>query len=141
MSEVDHPAHYNSHPSGIECIDVVEDLPFNIGNAVKYLYRREKKGSDAIVDLEKSRWYADRELARVSVSERRSIVLNAALASRMLRVIAHEPNDHVRIAMGLLFAAAFDTMREEQQAHLSQACRAIELEVEGLSALKPRRTR
>lgn len=44
-SAVDHPAHYNSHPSGIECIDVVENMGFNVGNAVKYLWRADLKGN------------------------------------------------------------------------------------------------
>ena len=61
---VNHPAHYTSSKSGIECIDVVEHLSFNIGNAIKYLWRAGKKG-DALEDLRKSRWYVDREIARL----------------------------------------------------------------------------
>lgn len=38
---VNHPAHYTSHPAGVECIDVVEHMTFNVGNAVKYLWREE----------------------------------------------------------------------------------------------------
>ena len=34
---VNHPRHYTSHRSGVECIDVVEHMTFNVGNAVKYL--------------------------------------------------------------------------------------------------------
>ena len=57
------PKHYTSHPSGIECIQVVEHFGFNIGNAIKYLWRCGLKG-DEIEDLKKSRWYIDREIAR-----------------------------------------------------------------------------
>lgn len=60
---VNHPKHYNSHPSGIECIDVVRHFCFNIGNAIKYLWRAGLKG-DAIEDLKKARWYIDDEIAR-----------------------------------------------------------------------------
>lgn len=60
-SAVDHPAHYNEHPSGIECIDVVEHMGFNVGNAVKYLWRADLKGK-ALEDLEKARWYVQREI-------------------------------------------------------------------------------
>lgn len=63
MSNVDHPKHYNSNGSGIECIDVVEWMPFNIGNAVKYLWRCDHKGAD-VEDLEKAVWYIQREIAR-----------------------------------------------------------------------------
>ncbi len=64
--EVEHPKHYTSSPSGIECIDVVEHLPFCRGNAIKYLWRAGQKGEgDAatIRDLEKARWYVEREIA------------------------------------------------------------------------------
>lgn len=61
---VDHPAHYNAHPAGIECIDVVEHMTFNVGNAVKYAWRAGLKG-DAVEDLKKSAWYLNREIARL----------------------------------------------------------------------------
>ncbi len=61
---VDHPDHYNSNPSGVECIDVVEHMGFNVGNAVKYLWRAGSKG-DVVEDLKKARWYVEREIARI----------------------------------------------------------------------------
>ena len=61
--KVDHPPHYNAHPSGIECIAVTEHMNFNLGNAVKYIWRAGLKSPDAVVDLEKARWYLDREIA------------------------------------------------------------------------------
>ena len=63
MSAVDHPDHYNQHPSGLECIDVVEHMNFNLGNAVKYIWRADEKGK-AIEDLEKAAWYIRREIDR-----------------------------------------------------------------------------
>jgi len=63
MSNVDHPKHYNSHPSGVECIDVVEHMPFNVGNAIKYLWRADHKGA-SIEDLKKAAWYINREIER-----------------------------------------------------------------------------
>jgi len=67
MSDIDHPKHYNSHPSGIECIDVIEHLSFNIGNAIKYLWRAGLKGDagNHIQDLEKAVWYINREIGRL----------------------------------------------------------------------------
>jgi hypothetical protein len=61
---VNHPPHYNENPSGVECIDVVEHMNFNIGNAMKYLWRAGHKDS-IIGDLEKARWYVEREIERV----------------------------------------------------------------------------
>jgi hypothetical protein len=60
---VDHPAHYNAHPSGIECIDVVEHMSFNLGNAIKYIWRADHKGA-SLEDLKKARWYVDREIQK-----------------------------------------------------------------------------
>ena len=66
---VNHPVHYNS--SGIhcdcgrqiECIDVTRHHSFNIGNAMKYLWRfRFKNGLE---DLQKARWYLDDEIKRM----------------------------------------------------------------------------
>ena len=61
---VNHPAHYNSHPSGVECISITEHINFCIGNAVKYLWRAGEKGS-LLEDIKKARWYIDREIARL----------------------------------------------------------------------------
>lgn len=60
---INHPPHYNWHPAGIECIDVVEHMGFNVGNAIKYLWRAGEKGSP-IEDLKKSEWYIAREIQR-----------------------------------------------------------------------------
>jgi hypothetical protein len=60
---VDHPPHYNKHPSGVECIDIIEHMDFCLGNAIKYIWRADLKGK-AIEDLEKARWYIDREIER-----------------------------------------------------------------------------
>ena len=60
---VNHPAHYTSHPSGVECIQVVEHMNFNLGNAVKYIWRADLK-NDAIEDLKKAAFYVDREISR-----------------------------------------------------------------------------
>jgi hypothetical protein len=61
--EVNHPKHYNSHPSGIECIDVVEHMGFNLGNAIKYIWRADEKGK-SLEDLNKACWYITREIEK-----------------------------------------------------------------------------
>jgi len=61
---VNHPKHYNSHPSGVECIEITEYFNFNIGNAVKYCWRAGLKG-EQVEDLRKARWYIDREISRI----------------------------------------------------------------------------
>ena len=58
---VNHPKHYTDHPSGIECIQITEHMSFNLGNALKYIWRCDLK-KDAVEDLRKARWYIDREI-------------------------------------------------------------------------------
>lgn len=59
---VNHPQHYTSHPSGVECIQITEHMGFCLGNAVKYIWRADLKGG--IEDLEKAAWYINREIER-----------------------------------------------------------------------------
>jgi hypothetical protein len=64
MSDPINPAHYQNHPSGIECIQITEHFNYCRGNAIKYIWRAGEKG-DAIEDLKKARWYVDREIQRI----------------------------------------------------------------------------
>lgn len=66
---VNHPKHYTTHPSGVECIQVTEHMTFCLGNAVKYIWRAGQKG-DAIEDLKKARWYIEREIERIGKSSK-----------------------------------------------------------------------
>jgi hypothetical protein len=61
---VNHPKHYNSHPSGVECIEITEHMNFCLGNAMKYIWRASLKGKE-VEDLRKARWYIDREISRI----------------------------------------------------------------------------
>lgn len=63
MDMVNHPKHYTSHPSGIECIVIVEHMNFCLGSAVKYIWRADAKFND-IEDLKKAAWYVNREIER-----------------------------------------------------------------------------
>ena len=69
---VNHPPHYTSHPSGVECIEVTEHMNFCVGNAIKYLWRAGRKG-EAVEDLEKAKWYLDREIERVKSLRKRNM--------------------------------------------------------------------
>ena len=71
---VNHPKHYTSDPSGVECIQVTRHRNFNIGNAIKYLWRAGLKHdviSDVgfekhIEDLKKAIWYINDEIKRIT---------------------------------------------------------------------------
>lgn len=60
---VEHPAHYNAHPSGVECIQITEHMNFCLGNAIKYIWRAGLK-PNSHDDLAKAKWYLEREIAR-----------------------------------------------------------------------------
>ena len=64
---VSHPSHYaDGWSNGAEVIDLTEHLSFCAGNVVKYVCRAGRKDPDKYVeDLEKARWYIDREIKRV----------------------------------------------------------------------------
>lgn len=60
---VSNPPHYTAHPSGVECIEITRHMGFNVGNAVKYLWRADLKGA-AIQDLEKAAFYIQDEITK-----------------------------------------------------------------------------
>ena len=63
---VNHPAHYTH--GGIEVIDAIEawNLGYHLGNVVKYVARAEHKGN-YLQDLQKARWYLQREIDRAGL--------------------------------------------------------------------------
>jgi hypothetical protein len=68
---VNHPIHYNCHPSGIECIEITRHCNFNIGSAIKYLWRQGlKEGNSSVQDLRKAIWYIQDEINKISKEER-----------------------------------------------------------------------
>lgn len=61
---VNHPRHYNESPSGIECIEVIRHMSFNVGSAVKYCWRLGLKGP-TVEELRKAIWYLTDEVKRL----------------------------------------------------------------------------
>ena len=61
--KVNHPKHYGGKDNPYETIKVIEawDLGFNLGNAIKYISRADKKGNN-VEDLRKAAWYLEREI-------------------------------------------------------------------------------
>jgi hypothetical protein len=61
--EVIHPLHYNGLPNGVECWDVVEHFPTNVGSAIKYLWRAgQKPGQTTVKDLKKALQWTQRQI-------------------------------------------------------------------------------
>lgn len=83
MEHVNHPKHYNSHPNGIECIDVIRHYVCDIANAIKYLWRAGLKpemgmedAKKEIEDLMKALWYI--EDYRKHINKRASYIVAKA---------------------------------------------------------------
>ena len=64
---VNHPNHYGGEDNPYEAIKVIEawGLGFNLGNAVKYISRADKKGK-RLEDLKKTSWYINREIKKLN---------------------------------------------------------------------------
>ena len=78
VDNVNHPAHDNSHPSGIECIEITRHHNFDIGNAIKYLWRAGLKSEEGmedadkqVEDLNKAIWYIKDEIKRITELKKR----------------------------------------------------------------------
>lgn len=80
---VNHPKHYNTHPSDIECVEFSELLPGNLSHVCVYVWRYENKGTPKR-DLEKAVWFLERELGRTA-SEREE-----TLAMLKINRVRHE---------------------------------------------------
>lgn len=72
IDNVNHPKHYTSDASGVECIQIIRHRNFNIGNAIKYLWRAGLKHDfdkesiqKEIEDLNKAVWYIVDEIHRL----------------------------------------------------------------------------
>ena len=71
MSDPINPTHYQGFSNGAQVIDIVENLPYNAGNAIKYLARAGRKDpSKHVEDLKKSAWYVQREIERIERNQR-----------------------------------------------------------------------
>jgi predicted nucleic acid-binding Zn-ribbon protein len=73
---VNHPKHYTSHASGIECIEITRHYNFDIGNSIKYLWRAGLKKEQGLSDVEKeiedckkAIWYINDHIKHLKNSE------------------------------------------------------------------------
>ncbi|MBR0204183.1 MAG: DUF3310 domain-containing protein [Synergistaceae bacterium] len=66
MTQINHPDYYQAN--GYEAIDYIEahGLNFNLGNVIKYVTRAGRKTDDPVPDLEKARFYLEREIKHLT---------------------------------------------------------------------------
>jgi len=70
VDAVDHPSHYTSHPSGVECIEITKHHDFCTGNAIKYLWRCGlKDGNSKLQDLQKAHKYIEFAIEEITKTE------------------------------------------------------------------------
>lgn len=78
---INHPKHYINHPAKIECIEISEHFDFCVGNAIKYIFRRNEK-DDPLTNLRKAVWYIDRALGKTEPEK---------LSDKIMAIAVHEP--------------------------------------------------
>lgn len=95
---VNHARHYNLHPSGIEAIEVIRYMGFNVGSAFKYLFRSGHKGA-LLQDVEKALWYLRDE---INYGEPLPRAWSDRTWSNFCKVCASEPDSLVRFAFACM---------------------------------------
>ena len=88
---VNHPKHYNSHPSGVECIDIIRHYCYDIGAAIKYLWRAGLKTEEGmtdrdkeIEDLRKAIWYINDRIRQLQTESSSDASANSAVSLHAL---------------------------------------------------------
>ncbi len=100
---VNHPPHYRNHPSGVECIEIKEWLVPCLGDALKYLWRRDDKGKFE-EDVRKARWYVNREIERMETYGRLADhpILPGFVQQSIDKWMMHEPPSAIRSTILLI---------------------------------------
>lgn len=85
---INHPSYYNT--SCFEVIDFIELFNFNfcLGNSIKYISRAGKKTNDIIEDLEKAKWYLERErdYYNLTIPERKKTIFKEFPIEHALKI-------------------------------------------------------
>lgn len=72
MKSTINPVHYKSHPSGVECIDMIYPLSYSEGNAIKYMWRIGMKDR-SLYELGKAMWYVDKIISTKIITDQAKI--------------------------------------------------------------------
>lgn len=115
-SSVEHPTHYNAHPSGVECITVCSRYDFCLGSAYKYLFRHGLKGNSR-QDIEKAKWLLQYLLGAVDTLKLAPVPPSIYAT----RVIAVEPNPVLRSIFATIEELAVDPDSSDRRYLLTKA--------------------
>lgn len=102
---VNHPKHYNNHPKGFECIEIVRKMSFNSGGAFKYGWRHKFKNAP-LIDLQKALWYLQDEIEQLEKMSRWHKFLYFVSRSFFMPVLPYPQKDilegfHPALAAGI----------------------------------------
>jgi hypothetical protein len=66
---IQRPNHYTWHPSGVECKTIVSAFSYNLGTAIAYIWRAERK--NGVEDLRKAIRHLEFELERLEAASKK----------------------------------------------------------------------
>lgn len=113
---VDHPKHYNTHPSGIECVEIIRSMLFNTGCVYKYLFRFNDK--DGAKDIQKAKWYMDDFVKNTAFLDRRP---SQRVLEKMLLVFNAEQDKDLKLVWG----AFLSYMQNPRMSRLKELQKAV----------------
>src|ERR1700752_3875413 len=116
MDSVNHPEHYNVHPSWVECIDLAEWMTFCSGNALKYVWRCNAKGRTR-EDLQKALWYVNREAEHPYIT--RAVVPDDVMLAAE-KVVKAEPSHRIKLIYQLLLTLTLSLMPKADLREVAQ---------------------
>lgn len=116
--KINHPQHYNSHPSGVEAIDIVQYMGFCLGNAFKYVYRYQHKNGTE--DLKKAIWYLRHQQ---TVILKQHIAVTHTTTSDYHKIISAEPNKDIARVLEIIWDVSFN---DHYKKELEEAAKILE---------------
>ena len=126
--QVNHPSHYNK--GSVECIDIIENWPFNIASAVKYLWRYMDKGNP-VQDLNKAVWYLQREIYNLNTKGGYFVYNSHDEKYDITKLMSHIKSLHIRDAISQVWGNDFKGV---YQINILGAMDSIKFEIEELSS-------
>lgn len=124
MEHVNHPKHYNSHPKGIECIDIIRHYTCDIANAIKYLWRAglktemgKENADKEVEDLKKALWFIEdyKKTVSTQTKNRTAYIPESTIANIIQTALGYDSYDiyhsfknPVDVAMGLLLTLGIE---------------------------------
>jgi hypothetical protein len=124
---VNHPKHYTSHPSGVECIQITRHMNFNLGNAFKYWFRRYAK-NNPLEDMQKAQWYLTDYVNNISKLEARP--MPTGLVKLLAYILKYEDAESIIVLTGLVYAQFMGNTTSEYRLMLNNVLVIMERTIE-----------